>query len=364
MHSPLEYLQEHLRTYGLASVCELFDIKSKPHPKYPNLVQLKYSQIDSDMSEPVVQACRGIVLDSENDWDVACHVFDKFFNQGDSRCNDLDWPSAKVFEKMDGSLVQLFHYDDAWHMTTSGSPDGGGIVFNFTKTATMTFSDLFWQTWEELKYNSPQNPDICYSFELCTPYNRVVVDTQDSRIVLLGARNRKTHKEITVKEASAGKNWEAVEEYNLKNLTEVLATLEDMNPYEQEGYVVCDKSFNRTKIKSPKYVAVHHAIGCLSPRNLLEVIRKGEGPEFLAHFKEFKKAYDEIKDKYDKLVLSIEEDYEKVKHIEDQKEFAAAALAFDVPSALFTLKNGRSHSVKEALSKVQIKNLERLLDIK
>jgi hypothetical protein len=67
-------------------------------------VILKYNQIESDFSEPVVRESRGIILDEENDYEVVCKAFDKFFNYGEELAANIDWKTAKIQEKVDGCL--------------------------------------------------------------------------------------------------------------------------------------------------------------------------------------------------------------------------------------------------------------------
>jgi hypothetical protein len=50
-----------LRAHGLAELEHRFAVRGVRHRAYPNLVLLKYSQIDSPMAEPVVQECRGLI---------------------------------------------------------------------------------------------------------------------------------------------------------------------------------------------------------------------------------------------------------------------------------------------------------------
>ena len=66
--SPLHHLQETIRKKGLERITGHYKVNVKLHPKYPNLHMFKYSQIDSPMGSLVVQACRGIILDADNDW--------------------------------------------------------------------------------------------------------------------------------------------------------------------------------------------------------------------------------------------------------------------------------------------------------
>ena len=76
-------IQKLLRTdpAGLAQI-EALGIRVNAHPKYPNLKQFVYSMIDSYefKSHPIVCESRELLLDSDNDWAVVAHPFNRFFN--------------------------------------------------------------------------------------------------------------------------------------------------------------------------------------------------------------------------------------------------------------------------------------------
>ena len=73
-------LQKFLRSGGTTQELEeKYAITSTRHPKYPELVLFKYSQIDSDFSQRIVQESRGIILDSHNNWKVICRSLKKYF---------------------------------------------------------------------------------------------------------------------------------------------------------------------------------------------------------------------------------------------------------------------------------------------
>jgi hypothetical protein len=103
-----------------------------------------------------------------------------------------------------------------------------------------------------LKYDLPEDKNFCYIFELFTPENPIVVQTQESKLYLHGCRNLKTFKEEFPEIFAEKFNWQCVEPLPLKSLDEVLAAAKKLNPIEHEGYVVCDRSFNRVKIKVKK----------------------------------------------------------------------------------------------------------------
>src|SRR3989304_4986341 len=114
-------VQKFLREYGLAKLEEQFSIIARRHSGYNNLVCLKYNMIDSPMSERITQECRGIILDEENDWAIVSRSFDKFFNFGEGHAAKINWDTANVQEKLDGSLMALYHYRDKWHVQSSGT---------------------------------------------------------------------------------------------------------------------------------------------------------------------------------------------------------------------------------------------------
>lgn len=95
-------IQTFLSTHSPEDAKSLLGISHKHHPAFPNLVMFNYSQIDSRMKERIVQECRGIILDQSNHWSVVCRPYDKFFNLGEPLAAVIDWPSARVYEKLDG----------------------------------------------------------------------------------------------------------------------------------------------------------------------------------------------------------------------------------------------------------------------
>ncbi len=95
-NQPVLKVVEFLRQFSssLVALSELKDkyaIQSNQHKDYPNLVQLKYNQLESPMSEKIVQECRGLILDSSLDWEVIAYPMDKFFNYNEHKANFIDW---------------------------------------------------------------------------------------------------------------------------------------------------------------------------------------------------------------------------------------------------------------------------------
>ncbi len=320
-----EYLRAEAGTLGYAfRTLDKYGVKCTRHTEYPNLVLFKYSQVDSPMGDPVVQECRGIILDENDNWNVVAMTFKKFFNHGEGFAADIDWGSAVVFEKLDGSLIQLYHYAGKWHVSTSGVPDGTNTVGDFG----LTFAQLFWETFESERLDIEAfDPEYTYAFELCAAENRVVVRHPEARLYLHGARHNKTLQEVDPRDLAISVRlapWHML--YNLEDCLKMVGT---RDPLKHEGYVVRDKYFNRIKIKSPAYLALHHAKdGLLSRKKMAMVIREGEAAELeaaLVEFPELRKPFDDLKWRYGWLVDAANNNYRAIASIPDQKEFAQAA---------------------------------------
>ena len=346
-------LQKFLRNGNGVDLLKLkYGINAKKHSVYSNLVLFKYNQIDSPMGERIVQEARGIILDSENDWAVVARGFDKFFNAEEGHAAKIDWSTARVQEKVDGSLMMLYHYKGEWHVASSGTPDASGPVNNGERT----FRDLFWDTWNKLNYAEALKSvtkDTTLIFELTTPLNRVIVPHTDYKLTLIGIRNRESGIESPV---STAIGFNVVGEYPLKSLADIRLAFEKVDGLRQEGFVVVDGDFNRVKVKHPAYVAMHHLKDGMSDKRLLDIIRNGESAEFLAYFPEYAEQYNSLATKYSSLVKEISDIYETVKDIPVQKDFAIQVKDRRANSVYFLLRRGKG-SVTSILKDVALDTL-------
>jgi hypothetical protein len=257
------------------------------------LVSLKYNAIESPMREPIVQECRGMIVQGyDRNARVVAHPYNKFWNHGEALAATIDWTSARVQSKLDGSLC-LLYYCNGWQFGSSGSPLGGG---RYNKEASKTFGSIFRETFEstEMVYPNPNWQTVTFCFELVSPDNRIVVPYKERKLILHGARNIWTEKEMSVsalRDIVSNWNWPVVKEYSLSSIEQTLEAAKTLNPVsedEGEGFVVVDDHFNRVKIKSPRYVALHHLRDRTTPRAMVDLWRAGEISELLTYFPEFR----------------------------------------------------------------------------
>jgi hypothetical protein len=332
---------------ALAELTTQLGIKAKQHPKYPELYHLSYDQLESPKGHPIVRECRGIILNSIDNWAVVAYPFNRFSNFGETWGDTIDWSSIRTGEKVDGSMCVLWNYKGTWEVSTKGSPDAGGNVGDFN----FTFSDLFWKTLNTYipiaDLDDILRPEYTFIFELTSIYNRVVVQHKTSALTFIGARNNLDFQEIPVSEYSCSFPVPVVKEYPLNNISQIEAAALALDPMHNEGFVVVDQNFGRVKMKSPSYVMIHHMKDGFGQRRMIRLLQLGETSEVLSYFPEYMDLFNEVQAKVDAMIATIEAEYAAIKHLTDRKEFALQAVKSKNSGVLFALFLGKTTNVRD-----------------
>lgn len=264
------------------------------------LVKFCYTQGMSDFSIPLVRECRGVILE-ETTWSVVARAMDKFGNYGEEWVDkdSFDWASASVQEKVDGTLIMLYFYD-GWRIGTRNTIDAydaelnQGVFNSFGDLALYTFKKVLYKNGRTFdRFCENLNTQTTYWFELVSPCNRVIVDYKGYNLYFLGWRYKHwSNSEYLPKDSICSKYFSMPKRYPLHSLADCVAAAREMGA-DEEGFVVCDKDFNRMKIKSPKYLelAYLHNNGVWSDKRMLDVIIKGEDAEVLVYFPEWKERF-------------------------------------------------------------------------
>lgn len=279
-----------------------------------NLVMFKYDQLNSDFHNDIVKECRGLILDAET-FEIVSYPFNKFFNYGESHAADIDWRTAKVTSKKDGSIVKVVNMGDGnFLISTNGVidawkcnlPENVGCPFN-------SFGELFMEGMKFYglcKEDFPRlfAPGFTYIFELTSPWNQVVVRWEETKVWLIGIRNNLTCKEVFYGDSDLAEVFDTPEIYPITNIDECVAAAKVL-PDDAEGYVVVDANFNRIKVKSPRYIQLHYMAGnqTWSPTRVLEILRANEVAEYIVYFPQFKAAFDVVKAKYEAYLHDLED---------------------------------------------------------
>ena len=288
---------EYLKTHTVEQLEEEHGVNARPSRDHEKLI-LNYDQLLIKNGDVLAEQCRGLVVRPQNQsyivgareaeiariaageplanarWrkiivgpvDVVAWPMCRFYNHGDFAAAKVNWddPDLRVYEKLDGTCCILYwdEKQEQWCVATRSVPEADlPINCDDLTIGKMTFSELFWRSFEE---TSRGNGNIgwdrdwakqylgrnnTYVFELTSPHNRVVVQYDSSFVTLIAVRSLVNFKEIPVEHA-------IITEIPLprslprRDPNAVHAFVEQSNPIELEGAVVCDTNFNRLKIKS------------------------------------------------------------------------------------------------------------------
>lgn len=246
----LEFIRSHENWEELLTA-EPYNIKISRDSGY---ILFKYTQLNSDFSNPIVKECRGIIL-RESDFIPVCVPFFKFMNaeEPNSDLDKIDWSTASVQEKIDGSLIKVW-FDNGWHISTNGTIDA--FKSDLASIYFKSYGDLFVN---ELQYCGAidsfeklckcLDQDYTYMFELVTEYNRVVVpaDNYDGSIYLLGARNNKTYEEDSLWGSGLAQIFNTP-----KDITSILSMMLKMQQINYHGMkkVMLSATLNSTESRS------------------------------------------------------------------------------------------------------------------
>jgi hypothetical protein len=234
------------------------------HPTLPLTIWNYSEKVQYEgLFDGVTLNTRGLVTDDKGS--IVARPFKKFFNMEENKHTPTE--EFDVFEKMDGSLGILFHYQDQWVMATRGS--------FVSEQAVKGFEMLKNYDYEKLHKN------YTYLFEIIYKENRIVVQYDFDDLILLGMIETKTGYEVDLHNDGA--------DIRLKNLIENIGfkvvrkfkkvksyePLKDFIPDSKEGYVVRFSNGDRIKIKGKEYLRLHKLMTNVSTTAIWEMLSEG-----------------------------------------------------------------------------------------
>ena len=240
-----------------------------------NLVCFKYG-MEADFSDPLVCEARGIIIDVVHQM-VVCRPFDKFFNVQERYAADIDWNTARVLEKIDGSLIKLYWYGGKWIYATSSTCDAREASVAGYKD--ITYRDVIARAdnYGKIPFDD-LNKGYTYLFELVSPMTQVVIRYDNTTLYYLNARDNRTGEE----KDHELEGFRKPKSFPLKTIDECLEAAVELNKDPEsdvtdEGFVVVDGKHNRIKIKSTAYVALHRAVTnkVFTARRMTELFHQG-----------------------------------------------------------------------------------------
>ena len=281
-----------------------------------NYVLLKYNQLASDFTNEIVRECRGCVFwipENHREFtDVVCFPFEKFGNYGESYVPSIHWDSARVLEKIDGSLMKCWWHNGNWHISTNSTIDARKAG---TRVEGVSFYDVFMGALEKNgnphDFFSSLDQDYTYMFELVSLETRVTIEYPEAAIYYLGARNMLHFNEVNYPTTTIDfKFFPFVKlpmRYPISTLEECIEAVNLMGANE-EGFVVCDKFFNRMKIKSPEYLIASRIRNnnAITVKRVVEAMRAGYLDDFYAYAPDYRGFVDSILEAYNRIAKACE----------------------------------------------------------
>jgi RNA ligase len=207
---------------------------------------------------------RGLIIDPAARRVVAT-PFPKFFNLGESGTAVPDI-SFETFEKLDGSLIIIFHHASRWQAATKGSFNSRQALWAQARLDASNLSSLV--------------PGTTYLAEAVYPENRIVIFYEEPALVMLSAYDETgselAHDEILSIANNLG--WRTAQRQQFASISEMIACAKAM-PRTGEGFVLRFENGLRLKVKGDEYKRMHALISRVTPLALWEAMDAGENIE-------------------------------------------------------------------------------------
>jgi T4 RnlA family RNA ligase len=331
MNLDMELLAKHVKN-GV--------VKAQRHPSLPLTIH-NYSQRCQfeKLWDDVSLQCRGLVLDDSGN--VVARPFPKFFNL-DEQGAGLEWNFPfTVSEKVDGSLLIAFWFQDRWVFASRGS---------FTSEQAVRGEEIF-----RRKYDiNDLEERFTYCFEVIYPENRIVVDYKDTEdVILLGVIETATGTDLNVRHC-----WGSLRVVKTVDWRGSIYDLRNVIKDDEEGYVVRFFDGRRVKVKGRRYMELHKIISGISTRSVWEAASSGNLDDFLNLVPdecmgwvrgELEKLSGRFQDVFHKAIQAAN----AVANLDSRKEKALALMKDhpDVARFAFLLLDGKQKSLATAIWK-------------
>jgi RNA ligase len=295
------------------------------HPQLPLIIWNYSPKVQYEkLWDEITLKCRALITDFNGN--IVAKSFNKFFNIEET--NNFPNEPFTVYEKLDGSLILIFYYQNQWIVSSKAS-----FISDHALEAQQIIS-----SWNLDKLDKTKS----YSGELIAPWNRIVCDYGKDRKVVLLAKFDNLGNEYSIEDYS--KYFEIVKKYDglndYKNLKKIIRD-------DQEGFVVKFQSGFRMKVKGEEYLRLHKIVTGVSSTVIWEYLKENKPfDEFLNRVPdEFYSWVQKTKNELISNYKSIEDLSNSVyKEFDTRKETAEYFLQQKYPKVLFSMLDKKDFS--------------------
>jgi RNA ligase len=318
----------------------------------------------------VTRNCRGLVIDFATG-EIVGLTLPKFFNSNQHGGSTMvsgqleknTWAPPlpdlpfEFFEKVDGSLITVFHSHGRWMTASKGS-------FNSDQAK-----------WAQVRVNHRQyalREGLTYIAEAVYPENRVVVDYKGREdLVLLAVRDTSDGAELPLSAVenswrgigSVVKSFGLMSKDFLKNIEDLAAEGKEIvagkkvSGTELEGYVIRFADGTRAKVKLADYLVAHKLFTNTNERTVWEWLATGQDlsgilalvPDEYADWVRGVAA--DLLHEHAVWTCKISESFDEIMSIlpsdHSRKDFAQRALKYEWSGPLFQLHDGQGQKVSD-----------------
>jgi RNA ligase len=242
-------------------------------------------------SLPTISA-RGLIVDAVEKRIVAT-PFPKFFNLGERGEPIPDLP-FRAYEKLDGSLIIIYHHQGVWKTATKGSFESPQAQW---AQARLQAHDL-----------AALQPGTTYLAEGVYPENRIVVQYDEPALVMLGAYSNEGRElsHDTLEDVSARLGVRMARAYDYATVDDLARHARTM-PRSEEGFVVRFVNGHRLKIKGDEYKRIHALISNVTPLAIWEVMKAGDNLDTIR-----RELPEEFRGDFEDIISCLQRDLDKV----------------------------------------------------
>lgn len=338
-----------------------------------NYVLFKYNQLESDMSLPIVQESRGIIVDLETNT-IACYAYNKFWNAQEPLAAKLEG-KIRALEKVDGSLAKIWvDRDGEVRVSTNGMIDAADAEILLPVDEIKTYRDLVDKALEESGLQLDYFKKYAGStliFELVSPLNRIVVPYKKTELYFLGVRDNFTLKEWTsydFDDEVLKVSFARPKLYDINSVDQAIEVAKTLGA-DREGFVLVDEHFSRVKVKGSEYLSMHLLRNnTLSQKSFLEAVLEDKQDDLIAFFPEYEPFIRNIEEKIKEYINNAEKALKRVNFDIDKKDFALEVLndseMKEFSAILFKVYKDRDYDWKsEIFNPDNVNRLMKLLEL-